>query len=33
VAEIERVKDDVEFMDTLRALAKRDEEILDRLAE
>lgn len=32
-AEMDRVKEDTEFMDTLRALTKRDEEILDRLAE
>ena len=32
-AEIERVKEDTEFMATLRALAERDKEILDRLAE
>lgn len=32
-AEIERVKNDKEFMDTLRALTERDKEILDRLAE
>lgn len=32
-AEMDRVKDDTEFMETLRALTKRDEEILDRLAE
>lgn len=32
-AEIEQVKEDAEFMDTLRALAQRDKEILDRLAE
>ncbi len=32
-AEIARVKDDQEFMNTLRALTKRDREILDRLAE
>ena len=32
-AEMERVKEDTEFMDTLRALTKRDEEILKRLAE
>ena len=32
-AEIERVKDDEEFMGKLRALAERDREILDRLAE
>jgi len=32
-AEIEHVKDDVEFMQTLRALTERDKEVLDRLAE
>ncbi len=32
-AEIERVKSDDEFMETLRALTERDKEILDRLAE
>lgn len=32
-AEIERVRQDKEFMDTLRALTERDKEILDRLAE
>ncbi len=32
-AEIERVKDDADFMEQLRALTKRDKEILDRLAE
>jgi predicted DNA-binding protein len=32
-AEMDRVKEDTEFMETLRALTKRDEEILDRLAE
>jgi len=32
-AEMDRVKENTEFMDTLRALTKRDEEILDRLAE
>ena len=32
-AEIERVKADPEFIETLRAMTKRDEEILDRLAE
>ncbi len=31
--EIEHLKDDVEFMETLRALTERDKEILDRLAE
>lgn len=32
-AEIARVKGDEEFMGRLRALAERDREILDRLAE
>ena len=32
-AEIERVRQDSEFMETLRALTERDKEILDRLAE
>lgn len=32
-AEVGRVKSDEEFMGTLRALAARDREILDRLAE
>ncbi len=32
-AEIERVKADEEFMGKLRALAERDRQILDRLAE
>ena len=32
-SEIERVKDDTEFMERLRALTERDKEILDRLAE
>jgi glutamate-1-semialdehyde aminotransferase len=32
-AEIDRVKADGEFMDSLRALTERDQEILDRLAE
>lgn len=32
-AEIGRAKQDAEFMDQLRALAERDKEILDRLAE
>ncbi len=32
-AEIERVKADPEFIETLRAITKRDKEILDRLAE
>ena len=31
--EIEQVKDDADFMATLRALTKRDKEILNRLAE
>lgn len=32
-AEIERVRNDSDFMETLRALTERDKEILDRLAE
>lgn len=32
-AEIERVRQDDEFMARLRELTKRDKEILDRLAE
>ena len=32
-SEIDRVKSDTEFMETLRALTERDQEILDRLAE
>lgn len=32
-AEIGRVKADKDFMQKLRALAERDKEILDRLAE
>jgi predicted transcriptional regulator len=32
-AEVARVKNDGEFMKALRALADRDREILDRLAE
>lgn len=32
-AEIDRVKQDTEFMERLRALTERDKEILDRLAE
>ncbi len=32
-AEIERIKDDADFMEQLRALTERDKEILDRLAE
>ncbi|MCP3975618.1 MAG: toxin-antitoxin system HicB family antitoxin [bacterium] len=32
-SEIERVKEDSEFMERLRALTERDKEILDRLAE
>lgn len=31
--ELERVKHDSDFMDRLHALAKRDREILNRLAE
>jgi hypothetical protein len=33
VPEIERVKTDKQFMDRLREVTKRDEEILDRLAQ
>lgn len=33
VAEVERAKADKDFMDKVRALAERDKEILDRLAE
>ena len=32
LAEIERVKSDVQFMTRLRELTERDKEILDRLA-
>lgn len=32
-SEIERAKEDTEFMEQLRALTERDKEILDRLAE
>ena len=32
-AEIDRVRSDADFMETLRALTERDREILDRLAE
>ncbi len=32
-AEVERVRNDEEFMTALRGLAERDREILDRLAE
>ncbi len=32
-AEIDRVKSDTDFMETLRALTEWDREILDRLAE
>jgi predicted transcriptional regulator len=32
-AEIDSVKSDTGFMETLRALTERDQEILDRLAE
>ncbi|MEA2002780.1 MAG: hypothetical protein U9N84_12975 [Actinomycetota bacterium] len=31
--EIDHVKNDADFMGTLRALTERDKEILDRLAE
>ena len=32
-AEIERVRSDTDFIQRLRALAERDKEILDRLAQ
>lgn len=32
-AEVDRAKEDKEFMRLLRSLVKRDKEILDRLAE
>lgn len=32
-AEVERVRNDDEFMDRLHGLVERDREILDRLAE
>ncbi len=32
-AELERVKEDAEFMSQLKRLTERDKEILDRLAE
>jgi hypothetical protein len=32
-AELNRVRNDTEFMERLRALIDRDREILDRLAE
>ncbi len=32
-AEVDRVKDDKQFMKHLRSLVERDREILDRLAE
>ena len=32
-AELDRVRNDAEFMGRLRALVERDREILDRLAE
>ncbi|MCC5951050.1 MAG: hypothetical protein JJU45_03040 [Acidimicrobiia bacterium] len=32
-AEVDRVRADDEFMSTLRSLAERDREILDRLAQ
>lgn len=32
-AEIDLVRSDTDFMETLRALTERDKEILDRLAE
>ena len=33
LAEIEKVKEDKHFVETLRKLTERDKEILDRLAE
>lgn len=33
IAEVDRAKADKDFMNKLRALTKRDKEILDRLAE
>ena len=33
MAEVERVKQDDQFLATLRALTERDREMLDRLAE
>lgn len=33
VAEVERVRNDKQFMDHLRRITKRDKEILDRLAQ
>lgn len=33
IAEVERAKADKDFMNKLRALTKREKEILDRLAE
>lgn len=33
IAEVERVKQDDQFLATLRELTERDREILDRLAE
>jgi len=32
-AEIERIREDTEFIETLGALTERDKEILDRFAE
>jgi hypothetical protein len=32
-AELDRVRNDMEFMERLRGLVERDREILDRLAE
>ncbi len=32
-AELDRVRNDTEFMERLRSLVERDREILDRLAE
>jgi glutamate-1-semialdehyde aminotransferase len=33
LAEVEKVKQDKHFVETLRKLTERDKEILDRLAE
>jgi len=33
LAEVEKVKQDKHFVETLRRLTERDKEILDRLAE
>lgn len=32
-AELDRVRNDTEFMERLRSMVERDKEILDRLAE